>query len=94
MPALAPYIVEPIWEQFCALLSDGDVDHPLGCHRPRICVRVIFEKLVQILVFGCGLSLSCSLLLLLPLLLGPLRHTPGLDVGGFRHSQRRAQAVG
>jgi hypothetical protein len=24
----------------------------LGCHRPRICDRVIFGKLVQILVFG------------------------------------------
>ncbi len=54
MPALAPYFVEPKWEQFCALLPERDVDHPLGCHRPRICDRVIFEKLVQILVFGCA----------------------------------------
>jgi transposase len=30
------------------------VDHPLGCHRPRIPDRVVFEKLVQILVFGCA----------------------------------------
>ena len=54
MPALPPYIIEPIWEQFRALLPERDVDHPLGCHRPRICDRVIFEKLVQILVFGCA----------------------------------------
>jgi DDE family transposase/putative transposase of IS4/5 family DUF4096 len=55
MPALPPYIIEPIWEQFRALLPErGDDDHPLGCHRPRICDRVIFEKLVQILVFGCA----------------------------------------
>ena len=54
MPALPPYIIEPIWEQFCALLPEREVDHPLGCHRPRICDRVIFEKLVQILVFGCA----------------------------------------
>jgi transposase len=54
MPALPPYIIEPIWEQFRALLPQRDVDHPLGCHRPRICDRVIFEKLVQILVFGCA----------------------------------------
>jgi hypothetical protein len=47
MPALAPYIVEPIWEQFCALLPERDVDHPLGCHRPRICDRVIFEKFLR-----------------------------------------------
>ena len=30
------------------------VHHPLGCHKPRIPDRVIFEKLVQILVFGCA----------------------------------------
>jgi transposase len=54
MPALPPFIIEPIWEQFCALLPERDVDHPLGCHRVRICDRVIFEKLVQILVFGCA----------------------------------------
>ncbi len=55
MPALPPYIIEPIWEQFRALLPErGDDDHPLGCHHPRICDRVIFEKLVQILVFGCA----------------------------------------
>jgi transposase len=54
VPALPPYIIEPIWEQFRALLPERDVDHPLGCHRPRICDRVIFEKLVQILVFGCA----------------------------------------
>ena len=30
------------------------VHHPLGCHKPRIPDRVILEKLVQILVFGCA----------------------------------------
>ena len=30
------------------------MDHPLGCHRPRISDRVVFGKLVQILVFGCA----------------------------------------
>jgi hypothetical protein len=29
-------------------------DHPLGCHRPRVADRAIFDKLVQVLVFGCG----------------------------------------
>jgi transposase len=28
--------------------------HPLGCHRPRIADRVIFEKLIQVLRFGCS----------------------------------------
>jgi transposase len=54
MPAVPPYIIEPIWEQFAVLLPESEVDHPLGCHRPRIPDRVVFEKLVQILVFGCA----------------------------------------
>jgi transposase len=54
MPALQPYIVESIWEQFSALLPERKTDHPLGCHRPRIPDRVVFEKLLQILVFGCA----------------------------------------
>jgi hypothetical protein len=52
VPALPPYIIEPIWQQFEALLPERRTDHPLGCHRSRIPERVIFEKLVQVLVFG------------------------------------------
>lgn len=54
MPALPTYLIDPIWEQFIDLLSTRKVDHPLGCHRPRIPDRVVFDKLVQILVFGCA----------------------------------------
>jgi transposase len=54
VPAIQPYIIEPIWEQFCALLPEREVDHPLGCHRSRIPDKVVFEKLVQVLVFGCA----------------------------------------
>jgi transposase len=54
VPALQPCIIEPIWEQFCALLPEREVDHPLGCHRPRIPDRTVFEKLVEVLVFGCA----------------------------------------
>jgi hypothetical protein len=56
VPALPPYIIEPIFEQFCALLAEHKkTDHPLGCHRQRIPNRVVFvEKLLQILVFGCA----------------------------------------
>jgi transposase len=64
VPALSPYIIDPIWEQFEALLPERDVDHPLGCHNPRIPDRVVFEKLVQVLVFGCAYEriadASCS----------------------------------
>jgi len=54
VPALPPYIIEPIWEQFESLLPEHEIDHPPGCHRRRIPDRVVFEKLVQILVFGCA----------------------------------------
>ncbi len=54
MPAVPPYIIDPIWDQFEALLPEREVSHPLGCHNPRIPERVIFDKLVQILVFGCA----------------------------------------
>ena len=54
MPALPPYLIEPIWQQFSALLPEHRTDHPLGCHRSRIPQRVVFEKLVQVLVFGCA----------------------------------------
>jgi IS5 family transposase len=46
------------------LLPERRTDHPLGCHRGRIPERVVFEKLVQVLVFGCAYEriadASCS----------------------------------
>ncbi len=54
MPALEPYLIEPIFEQLCALLPERKTNHPPGCHKPRIPERVVFEKLVQVLVFGCA----------------------------------------
>jgi transposase len=54
VPTLPPYIIEPIWRQFEALLPERETGHPLGCHRRRIPDRIVFEKLVQILVFGCA----------------------------------------
>jgi hypothetical protein len=47
VPALPPYLFEPIWRQFEALLPEHRADHPLGCHRPRIPDRIVFEKLVE-----------------------------------------------
>jgi transposase len=54
VPAIQPYLIEPIWEQFEALLPERETNHPLGCHKPRIPDRVVFGKLVEILVFGCA----------------------------------------
>jgi len=54
VPALEPYLIEPIWAQFQDLLPEREADHPLGCHRPRVPDRVVFEKLIEVLVFGCA----------------------------------------
>ena len=54
MPALPSSVLEPLWVQVAALLPTRQVRHPLGCHRPRIADRVVFDKLIQVLVFGCG----------------------------------------
>ena len=64
MPAVPSFIIDPIWEQVCGLLPRRRVAHPLGCHRQRVDDRVVFDKLVQVLVFGCGYQriadASCS----------------------------------
>ncbi|SFY32399.1 IS5 family transposase [Streptomyces atratus] len=57
MPALPSCLLEPVWDQFRALLPDRDEfdpNHPLGCHRRRIPDRVVFEHVVQALVHGSG----------------------------------------
>lgn len=54
MPALPSCLIEPMWDQFVALLPAREDRHPLGCHRPRIPDRVIFDKLIAVLVFGCA----------------------------------------
>jgi transposase len=64
VPALPSSILEPLWVQVAALLPTRQVQHPLGCHRPRVPDRVVFDKLIQVLVFGCGYrriaDASCS----------------------------------
>jgi hypothetical protein len=54
MPALQSFLIEPIWDQFSALLPPDRPPHPLVGHRPRIPDRVVFDKLVQVLVFGAA----------------------------------------
>jgi transposase len=67
VPAIPSWLLEPLWDQFAALLPTRPVyapSHPLGCHRPRIPDRIAFEKLVQVLRFGCSYEAiadsSCS----------------------------------
>lgn len=52
MPAVPSSIIEPIWRQFEALIPSTFDTHPLGCHRPRVADRIVFDKLVQVLVLG------------------------------------------
>jgi transposase len=64
VPALPSSVLEPLWVQMAALLPARQNTHPLGCHRPRIPDRIVFDKLIQVLVFGCGYrriaDASCS----------------------------------
>lgn len=64
MPAVPSSIIEPVWDQFAALLPAREITHPLGCHRPRVPDRIVFDKLVQILVLGAAYEkiadASCS----------------------------------
>lgn len=57
MPALPSCLLEPLWDQFAALLparGEFAADHPLGCHRRRIADRTVFEHVVLALVHGSG----------------------------------------
>lgn len=57
MPAVPAWLIDPLWDQFAALLPARpvfDPGHPLGCHRRRVSDRIVFDKLVQVLRFGCS----------------------------------------
>ena len=54
MPALSSSLIEPLWDQFAALIPPHVDTHPLGCHRPRIPDRVVFDKLIQVLVLAAS----------------------------------------
>lgn len=46
MPAVPSWIIEPIWDQFHALIPPVVDEHPLGCHRPRVGGQIVFDKLI------------------------------------------------
>lgn len=67
MPAVPSCLLEPLWDQFAALLpmqQGFSASHPLGCHRRRVPDRVVFEHVVLALVHGSGYeriaSTGCS----------------------------------
>ena len=54
VPAVPSCVLDPLREEFLALLPPRVDRHPLGCHRRRIDDRIVFDKIVAALVFGCG----------------------------------------
>lgn len=54
MHVVSSSIIEPLWDQFQVLIPPVIDDHPLGCHRPRAPDRLVFDKLVQVLVLGAA----------------------------------------
>ncbi len=57
MPAVPARLIEPLWVQLSALLPERpafDPGHPLGVHRRRLDDRIVFDKLIQVLRFGCS----------------------------------------
>ncbi len=57
MPAVPISLLDPVWEQFSALLPARPAvapTHPLGRHRARVPDRVVFEHVVAALVHGSG----------------------------------------
>jgi len=57
VPAVPSCLLEPLWDQFAALLPvrNGYAEsHPLGCHRRRVPDRTVFEYIVLALVHGSG----------------------------------------
>src|SRR3954464_11534067 len=54
VPAVPSCILDPLREEFLALIPARVDRHPLGCHRRRIADHIVFDKIVEALVFGCG----------------------------------------
>ena len=46
--------MNPLGDQFAALIPEHIDTHPLGCHNPRIPDRVVFDKLVRNLASGAS----------------------------------------
>jgi hypothetical protein len=82
MPVVPVCLLEPLWEQFAALLPERppvSPTHPLGCHRRRIPDRVVFEHVLAALVHGSGYERIAS---------------PGCSDGTIRRRLREWAAAG
>jgi len=54
MRALTEAVVDVIWAAVGPLLARPPDDHPLGCHRPRVCDRLCLQGMIWRLVLGCS----------------------------------------
>ena len=54
MPAVPAWLADSVWEQVAALLPPQPDSHPLGCHRPRIDDRIVFDKFVLMARFAAS----------------------------------------
>ena len=59
MPLLPASLIEPLWVEFAALIGTADRPeynpaHPLGCHRRRVEVRVVFDGVIAAQLHGSG----------------------------------------
>lgn len=54
MPVLPSCLLEPLWDQFAAVLPEHVDNHPLGCHNPLTPDRTVFEHVIAALVHGSG----------------------------------------
>ncbi len=84
VPALPSRPAEPLRAPFAALLPERPLyhpDHSLGCHRLSISDRIIFDKLLQLLRFGCSYEAiadtTCSATTIRN------RRDQGIALGGF-----------
>lgn len=52
MPTLHPDFLEPLWVAFSAVLPEHVDTHPYGGHNPRTDDRLIFERLLEVVING------------------------------------------
>src|SRR3954462_2850766 len=54
VPGVPACILDPLREEFLAMIPARVDRHPLGCHRRRIGDAIDFAINVEALVYGCG----------------------------------------
>ena len=54
MRALTKAVVDAVWAAVEPLVDRPPDDHPLGCHRPRVCDRLCLQGIIWRLVTGCS----------------------------------------